>query len=53
VSAFYVPRSDPDKIDVNLRCLNDIDVSLLPVEEFEGRDWDEAIKTYRRDHDEE
>jgi centromere protein V len=53
VSAFYVPRSDPDKIDVNLRCVNDIDVSLLPVEEFEGRDWDEAIKTYRRDPDEE
>jgi hypothetical protein len=51
VSAFYVPRSDPDKIDVNLRCVADIDLAALPVEEFAGRSWEEAIKSYRRDPD--
>ena len=26
---FYVPRSDPDKIDVNVRCIDDIDLAAL------------------------
>ena len=51
VSAFYIPRSDPDKIDVNLRCLKDIDLGSLPVEEFAGQSWEEAIETYRREPD--
>jgi hypothetical protein len=51
ISAFYIPRSDPDKIDVNLRCVSDIDAAALPVEEFDGQRWDEAILTYRRDSD--
>ena len=25
VQSFYVPRSDPDKIDVNVRCLDGVD----------------------------
>jgi len=51
VAAFYVPRSDPDKIDVNLRCMEGIDIAALPVEEFAGRNWDQAITTYRREPD--
>ena len=27
IHPFYVPRSDPDKIDVNARCLDDIDLA--------------------------
>ena len=27
IHPFYVPRSDPDKIDVNVRCLDDFDTS--------------------------
>ena len=37
---FYVPRSDPDKIDVNVRCLDDIDLNGLVIEGFDGRNWD-------------
>jgi hypothetical protein len=44
VHAFYVPRSDPDKIDVNVRCLNGIDVSGIRIERFDGRNWETAIK---------
>jgi hypothetical protein len=40
---FYVPRSDPDKIDVNVRCLDDIVLSTLKVEAFDGRNWERAI----------
>ena len=40
---FYVPRSDPDKIDVNARCLDGVDVTTLKVQRFDGRDWEQAI----------
>ena len=40
IYAFYVPRSDPDKIDVNARCINDIDLSALPIKTFDGRNWE-------------
>lgn len=40
---FYVPRSDPDKIDVNARCIDGIDVSGLKPKLFDGRDdWETA-----------
>src|ERR1700724_1785350 len=29
IHPFYVPRSDPDKIDVNVRCLDDIDPTAI------------------------
>src|SRR5271157_5367987 len=29
IHAFYMPRSDPDKIDVNARCLEGIDLAGL------------------------
>jgi hypothetical protein len=41
--AFYVPRSQPDKITVNARCLDGIDgPSLKPARFFDGRHWEEA-----------
>jgi hypothetical protein len=41
---FYVPRSDPDKIDINARCVTGIDLSKLTVRRFDGRDWERAIR---------
>ena len=40
---FYVPRSDPDKIDVNVRCLDGVDVEKLAVKHFDGKHWEEAM----------
>ena len=41
--AFYVPRSQPDRITVNARCIDGIDgPSLKPSRFFEGRHWEEA-----------
>jgi hypothetical protein len=37
---FYVPRSDPDKIDVNVRCLDEVELGALTYEPFDGKDWD-------------
>jgi hypothetical protein len=41
---FYVPRSDPDKIDVNVRCLDDIDVTALSPKPFDGKNWEAAMQ---------
>lgn len=46
VAPFYVPRSDPDKIDVNVRCLQNVDVATLPVDEFDGKNWEQAERVW-------
>ena len=43
IHSFYVPRSDPDKIDVNVRCLDGIDVDALHVTRFDGRHWEQSM----------
>ena len=49
IHAFYVPRSDPDKISVNARCLDGVDpATLRPGHFFDGRNW-EAAQAARRD----
>jgi hypothetical protein len=43
MAAFYVPRSQPDKVTVNARCLDGIDgPSLKPTRFFDGRHWEDA-----------
>src|SRR6202047_337509 len=41
--AFYIPRSQPDMITVNARCLDGIDgLTLKPTGFFDGRHWEAA-----------
>jgi hypothetical protein len=41
--AFYIPRSQPDRITVNARCLDGIQPSgLKPTRSFDGRHWEQA-----------
>ena len=47
VASFYIPRSDPDKIDVNVRCLEDVDLASLKIDHFDGRDWEANISSYK------
>src|SRR5262249_33670686 len=43
MNSFYVPRSQPDSISVNARCLDGIDgPALKPTRFFDGRDWETA-----------
>jgi hypothetical protein len=41
---FYVPRSDPDKIDVNVRCLDGVDIAALRPQPFDGKNWEASIE---------
>lgn len=43
IHSFYVPRSDPDKVDVNARCIDGVDPSSLVVSRFDGRNWEQAM----------
>jgi hypothetical protein len=47
IHSFYVPRSDPDKIDVNVRCLDDVDPATVRTESFDGIHWEETMKNRR------
>lgn len=40
IKSFYIPRSNPDGIDVNVRCLDPQPTDVI-VEPFDGRNWDE------------
>ena len=39
IKPFYVPRSNPDGIDVNVHCLDPVPGDIV-VEDFDGRDWE-------------
>lgn len=40
---FYTPRSHPDHVDVNVHCLDDVELHKLSIVPFEGRsDWDKS-----------
>jgi len=43
IHPFYVPRSDPDKIDVNVRCLDGVDLAALTIHPFDGQNWEHAM----------
>ncbi len=48
VASFYVPRSNPDCIDVNVRCLDDVDMTALSRRSFDGRNWEASVEEFRR-----
>lgn len=45
IHPFYTPRSDPDKVDVNVRCFDDVDLTHLDLAVFDGKHWEQAIVT--------
>ncbi len=43
IHGFYIPRSDPDKVDVNVRCLDGVDASAIRPRAFDGQHWEDAM----------
>jgi hypothetical protein len=43
MSPFRRSRSAPEKININLRCVDGVDVEAFPVQHFDGRNWEEAM----------
>jgi hypothetical protein len=49
VKSFYIPRSHPDGISVNARCIDAGSIESMQVRPFDGRDWENARAEYRDD----
>ena len=43
VKSFYVPRSHPDGISVNVRCLDEGSVESVATEPVDGRNWEKEF----------
>ncbi len=48
IHSFYYPRSHPNHIDVNIRCLDNYDLSRLTIKSFDGANWEQNIKQIQR-----
>ena len=48
IAPFYIARSDPDKIDINARCLEDFDIDTLELVHFDGANWERAYEDYSK-----
>jgi hypothetical protein len=47
VKSFYVPRSHPDGISVNARCIDAGSIESMSIQPFNGRDWEQGRAQYR------
>lgn len=45
IKSFYIPRSNPDGISVNLRCIDDGTITEVIVEQFDGKNWEANVHT--------
>ena len=43
IKSFYIPRSHPDGISVNARCLDPDSIASVTLEPFNGRNWEQSI----------
>ncbi len=43
IKSFYIPRSHPEGISVNVRCLEESGIRSMRVEPFDGKHWEENI----------
>jgi hypothetical protein len=47
IHPFYVPRSHPNDIDVNIRCLDGDAMQRFTVSPFDGANWEKSVETIR------
>lgn len=41
VKSYYVPRSHPDGISVNVNCLHSATIESVTIDTFDGRNWEQ------------
>jgi hypothetical protein len=47
IHPFYTPRSHPDQIDVNVRCLDGDAAGRFQIAPFDGRNWEDSVERIR------
>jgi len=45
VKSFYVPRSHPNGISVNVNCLDRDNITAIEISPFDGRNWEQNISS--------
>ena len=43
VKSFYVPRSHPDGVSVNVNCLDEGTIASMEIMDFDGQNWEQNI----------
>lgn len=47
IHPFYTPRSHPDGVDVNVRCLAPEVIARFEIVPFDGREWEANVESIR------
>ena len=47
IHPFYVPRSHPDCVDVNVRCLDGDAPARFSIARFDGKNWEASVDAIR------
>ena len=47
INPFYIPRSHPDSVDVNLRCLDGNVLKEFEIVPFDGANWEQNVEKLR------
>lgn len=47
IHPFYTPRSHPDRIDVNVHCLDPEAEARFQVKPFDGQNWEDNVDSIR------
>lgn len=47
VHPFYTPRSHPDQVDVNVRCLDGETRARFEIVAFDGQNWEDSVEQLR------
>jgi hypothetical protein len=50
IKSFYVPRSHPDGVSVNARCLDEGTVAAMTVRQTNGREWEKQYPKGRGEY---
>lgn len=51
IKSFYIPRSHPDGVSVNARCIDSDAVADMQIRHINGRDWEQAYPAGRGEFD--
>ncbi len=45
IKSWYIPRSNPDGISINFRCVRQNAFSSVVIEDFDGQNWEDNAST--------
>jgi len=48
IKSFYIPRSHPDGVSVNVNCIDPGTIASINLTDFDGRNWEQNISKLSR-----